>query len=221
MHCRGVVGRDIALRCPSGRRSAPSLPNCGDEHEHEQEQEKGVMNYFLFFLATVLAGTINALAGGGGLITFSLLMLVVTPVPLTPQVRSLYSLLIPRLCGVPGISWKASSVADGYGCFDSKCDRRFDRSSVAQPDGQSQLYSVSTVVGVSRHCYHCPAADPGSTRRKWERASGHHGIVVACRNCGHFSGGIVWRLLRLRDWNPHDRRAKLYLAGRYPACGRA
>jgi uncharacterized membrane protein YfcA len=38
------------------------------------------MNYFLFFLVTVLAGTINALAGGGGLITFSLLMLVVTPV---------------------------------------------------------------------------------------------------------------------------------------------
>jgi uncharacterized protein len=38
------------------------------------------MSYFLFFLATVLAGTINALAGGGGLITFPLLMLVVTPV---------------------------------------------------------------------------------------------------------------------------------------------
>ena len=60
----------------SGRRGAPSLPNGGDEHEHE----KGMMNYFLFFLATILAGTINALAGGGGLITFSLLMLVVTPV---------------------------------------------------------------------------------------------------------------------------------------------
>ena len=29
-----------------------------------------MMSYFLFFLATVLAGTINALAGGGGLITF-------------------------------------------------------------------------------------------------------------------------------------------------------
>jgi len=39
-----------------------------------------MMSYFLFFLATVLAGTINALAGGGGLITFPLLMLVVTPV---------------------------------------------------------------------------------------------------------------------------------------------
>ena len=38
------------------------------------------MNCFLFFLATILAGAINALAGGGGLITFSLLMLVVTPV---------------------------------------------------------------------------------------------------------------------------------------------
>ncbi|HEY2679703.1 MAG TPA: sulfite exporter TauE/SafE family protein [Candidatus Udaeobacter sp.] len=39
-----------------------------------------MMSYFLFCLATVLAGTINALAGGGGLITFPLLMLVVTPV---------------------------------------------------------------------------------------------------------------------------------------------
>lgn len=38
------------------------------------------MSYFLFFIATILAGTINALAGGGGLITFPLLMLVVTPV---------------------------------------------------------------------------------------------------------------------------------------------
>ena len=38
------------------------------------------MTYFLFFIATILAGAINALAGGGGLITFPLLMLVVTPV---------------------------------------------------------------------------------------------------------------------------------------------
>jgi uncharacterized membrane protein YfcA len=38
------------------------------------------MTHFLFFIATVVAGTINALAGGGGLITFPLLMLVVTPV---------------------------------------------------------------------------------------------------------------------------------------------
>jgi uncharacterized protein len=37
-------------------------------------------SYLLFFVATVLAGTINALAGGGGLITFPLLMLVATPV---------------------------------------------------------------------------------------------------------------------------------------------
>src|SRR5215217_7314930 len=38
------------------------------------------MNYFMFFIATVVAGAINALAGGDGLITFPLLMLVVTPV---------------------------------------------------------------------------------------------------------------------------------------------
>ena len=36
--------------------------------------------YVLFFLASIAAGVINALAGGGGLITFPLLMLVVSPV---------------------------------------------------------------------------------------------------------------------------------------------
>jgi len=33
------------------------------------------MTYVLLFLANIVAGTINALAGGGGLITFPLLML--------------------------------------------------------------------------------------------------------------------------------------------------
>ena len=36
--------------------------------------------YLLFFIASVIGGVINALAGGGGLITFPLLMLVVGPV---------------------------------------------------------------------------------------------------------------------------------------------
>jgi uncharacterized membrane protein YfcA len=36
--------------------------------------------YVLFFVATIVAGAMNALAGGGGLITFTLLMLVVPPV---------------------------------------------------------------------------------------------------------------------------------------------
>jgi uncharacterized protein len=59
----------------------PRLYSKADEQELEHdEQENGLMHYFLFFIATVLAGTINALAGGGGLITFALLMLVVTPV---------------------------------------------------------------------------------------------------------------------------------------------
>jgi len=39
----------------SGRRSAPALPNCGDEHEQEHEKEKGMMSYLLLFIATVLA----------------------------------------------------------------------------------------------------------------------------------------------------------------------
>jgi uncharacterized protein len=39
-----------------------------------------VETYVLFFVASIVAGAINALAGGGGLIIFPLLMLVVAPV---------------------------------------------------------------------------------------------------------------------------------------------
>jgi uncharacterized protein len=84
-----------------------------DEQEHEHEQQKGMMNYFLFFLATILAGAINALAGGGGLITFPLLMLLVTPV--TADATSAVALFFAyptavwrtrdQLKGVPGRGW--------------------------------------------------------------------------------------------------------------------
>ena len=75
------------------------------------------MSYFLLFFATVLAGTINALAGGGGLITFSLLMLVVTPVTADATSAIACSLHIPRLYGAPAANWKESLVVAGYGCF--------------------------------------------------------------------------------------------------------
>jgi uncharacterized membrane protein YfcA len=39
-----------------------------------------LLTHFLFFLAAILAGAINSLAGGGGLITFPLLALVIPPV---------------------------------------------------------------------------------------------------------------------------------------------
>ena len=48
--------------------------------------------YVLFFLASIAAGVINALAGGGGLITFPLLMLVVSPV--TADATSSVALLL-------------------------------------------------------------------------------------------------------------------------------
>jgi uncharacterized protein len=70
-------------------------------------------SYLLFFVATVLAGTINALAGGGGLITFPLLMLVVTPV--TADATSAVALFFAyptavwrtrgQLAGVVGRGW--------------------------------------------------------------------------------------------------------------------
>ena len=39
-----------------------------------------MLTHFLFFLAAILAGAINSVAGGGGLITFPLLTLVMPPV---------------------------------------------------------------------------------------------------------------------------------------------
>jgi hypothetical protein len=48
------------------------------------------MTQFLFFIATILAGTIKALAGGGGPITFPLLMRLVPAA--TPDARSAVAL---------------------------------------------------------------------------------------------------------------------------------
>jgi uncharacterized protein len=66
-----------------------------------------VETYFLFFIATVLAGTINALAGGGGLITFPLLMLVVTPV--TADATSAVALFF----AYPTAVWRTRSQLEG------------------------------------------------------------------------------------------------------------
>jgi uncharacterized membrane protein YfcA len=65
------------------------------------------MTYFLFFLTTILAGTINALAGGGGLITFPLLMLVVGPV--TADATSAIALVF----AYPTAVWRTRSQLEG------------------------------------------------------------------------------------------------------------
>ena len=76
-----------------------------------------MMTDFLFFVATIVAGLINALAGGGGLITFPLLMLVVPPV--TADATSAVALL----SAYPTAVWRtrdqlpALSAAAGFGCF--------------------------------------------------------------------------------------------------------
>jgi uncharacterized protein len=56
--------------------------------------------YILFFVATVAAGLINSLAGGGGLITFPLLALVVPPV--VADATSALALLP----AYPGAAWR-------------------------------------------------------------------------------------------------------------------
>jgi uncharacterized membrane protein YfcA len=56
--------------------------------------------YIIFFVAAIVAGAINALAGGGGLITFTLLVLVLPPV--TADATSAVALV----CGYPTAVWR-------------------------------------------------------------------------------------------------------------------
>lgn len=66
-----------------------------------------MITYFLFFIATILAGAINALAGGGGLITFPLLMLIVTPI--TADATSAVALFF----AYPTAVWRTRSQLQG------------------------------------------------------------------------------------------------------------
>lgn len=63
--------------------------------------------YLLFFIASIVAGAINALAGGGGLVTFPLLMLVVTPV--TADATSAVGLFF----AYPTAVWRTRSQLEG------------------------------------------------------------------------------------------------------------
>jgi uncharacterized protein len=65
------------------------------------------MTYVLLFLANIVAGTINALAGGGGLITFPLLMLTIAPV--TADATSAVALFF----AYPAAVWRTRSQLDG------------------------------------------------------------------------------------------------------------
>jgi uncharacterized membrane protein YfcA len=68
-----------------------------------------VATYFLFFVATIVAGAINFLGGGGGLITFTLLALVLPPV--TADATSTLALLAGYPTAVWGPSARSGAVA--------------------------------------------------------------------------------------------------------------
>src|SRR5437868_14649933 len=106
-----------------------------------------MMTRILFFLATILAGTLNALAGGGGLITFPLLMLVVPPV--TADATSAVALFF----AYPTAVWRTRSQLNGvfgrgwlWVLLGSERARRFDGSAAANSHGQSQLHAVGPVA---------------------------------------------------------------------------
>ena len=58
------------------------------------------MTYVLLFLANIVAGTINALAGGGGLITFPLLMHLAGRYPACGRAQKLFDPLHARNGGL-------------------------------------------------------------------------------------------------------------------------
>jgi uncharacterized membrane protein YfcA len=66
-----------------------------------------VQTYLLFFLASVVGGVINAIAGGGGLITFPLLMLVMSPV--TADATS----AIGAVLAYPAAVWRTRELLTG------------------------------------------------------------------------------------------------------------
>jgi uncharacterized membrane protein YfcA len=67
---------------------------------HSREGGLAIEIYILFFIAAIVGGAINALAGGGGLITFTLLILVLPPV--TVDATSAVALV----AGYPTAVWR-------------------------------------------------------------------------------------------------------------------
>ena len=63
--------------------------------------------YFLFFIASIVGGVINAIAGGDGLITFPLLMLVVGP--MTADATS----AVAGFASYPTAVWRTRNLLTG------------------------------------------------------------------------------------------------------------
>jgi len=166
------------------------------------------MTYVLLFLANIVAGTINALAGGGGLITFPLLMLTVAPV--TADATSAVALFF----AYPAAVWRTRSQLEGvfgHGCLwlllvpcalggvvgAVLLSRTGNRNFI---EFVPWLVLIATIIIVLR-----PILVRGD-----ESGSVHPNTRWHCglSQSRHFPGGIVWRLFWSRDWHPHDRRAK-------------
>ena len=121
-----------------------------------------MLTYVLFFVSTVLAGTINALAGGGGLITFPLLMSVVTPV--TADATSALALFF----AYPTAVWRTRSQLEGvFGrgwlwllLIPSVLGGLIGAVLLSHTDNRSFIQLVPWLA--TSYCHHCATADPGS-----------------------------------------------------------
>ena len=148
--------------------------------------------YFLFFIASIVGGVINAIAGGGGLITFPLLMLVVGP--MTADATS----AVAGFASYPTAVWRTRNLLTGVlgsgwvmASRDPQFSRWIDWSAASESYGQSQLHRVHTMASVTSHYYHCVAPGPGPTKRRRYLAARSRADVMAGRNGGHLRGGAL------------------------------
>ena len=163
MHCRGTVGRDIALRCPDGAARRP-YQTAADEQSMSTTR-KGDDELLLVFPCHCSGGNNQRIGRWRRTNHVPLLMLVVTPV--TADATSAVALFFAyptavwrtrdQLAGVLRRGWLwlllIPSVIGGLiGAV------------LLSRTGNRSFIQLVTVVGVSRHGYHCAAADPGSTR---------------------------------------------------------
>src|SRR5947199_2300762 len=159
------------------------------------------------------------MAGGGGLITFPLLMLVVGP--MTADATS----AVAGFASYPTAVWRTRNLLTGVlgsgwlAPRDPQFSRWIDWSAASESYGQSQLHRVRAVAGVTGHYYHCVAPGPGPTKRRRYLAARSRADVMAVRNGGHLHGGALWRIFWSGHRYPDDRRSDLHFAGRDSPCG--
>jgi len=145
----------------------------------------------LFFFASIVGGVINAIAGGGGLITFPLLAGRWASDCRCDKRGGWVRLVSDGSLAYPKSVNRSSGQRWVMASRDPQFSRWIDWSAASESYGQSQLHRVHTMASVTSHYYHCVAPGPGPTKRRRYLAARSRADVMAGRNGGHLRGGAL------------------------------